>query len=53
MDYSLYKARKPRMTKFGQGVGVRAHYPTVSIQVHVEYGAHKLQQSEDYRTEFK
>ena len=27
-DYSLYKARKPRMTKLGQGVGVRAHYPT-------------------------
>ena len=26
-DYSLYKARKPRMTKLGQGVGVRAHYP--------------------------
>ena len=25
-DYSLYKARKPRMTTFGQGVGVRAHY---------------------------
>ena len=28
-DYSLYKARKPRMTKLGQGVGVRAHYPSV------------------------
>ena len=28
-DYSLYKARKPRMTKLGQGVGVRAHYPIV------------------------
>ena len=27
-DYSLYKARKPRMTKLGQGVGVRAHYPS-------------------------
>ena len=27
-DYSLYKARKPRMTKLGQGVGDRAHYPT-------------------------
>ena len=26
-DYSLYKARKPRMTKLEQGVGVRAHYP--------------------------
>ena len=26
--YSLYKARKPRMTKLGQGVGVRVHYPT-------------------------
>ena len=26
-DYSLYKARKPRMTKLGQGVGIRAHYP--------------------------
>ena len=29
-DYSLYivyNARKPRMTKLGQGVGVRAHYP--------------------------
>ena len=28
-DYSLYKVRKPRMTKLGQGVGVRAHYPTI------------------------
>ena len=28
-DYSLYKARKPKMTKLGQGVGVRAHYPTM------------------------
>mgnify|MGYP000279282549 CR=1 FL=1 len=28
-DYSLYKARKPRMTKLGQGVGVRAHYPII------------------------
>jgi len=27
-DYSLYKVRKPRMTKLGQGVGVRAHYPS-------------------------
>ena len=26
-DYSIYKVRKPRMTKLGQGVGVRAHYP--------------------------
>ena len=26
-DYSLYKVREPRMTKLGQGVGVRAHYP--------------------------
>ena len=26
-DYSLYKARKPRITKLGQGVGVRANYP--------------------------
>ena len=25
-DYRLYKVRKPRMTKLGQGVGVRAHY---------------------------
>ena len=31
-DYSLYKARKPRMTKLGQGVGVRAHYPMRDIQ---------------------
>ena len=30
MTYSLYKVRKPRMTKFGQGVGVRAHYPTLA-----------------------
>ena len=28
-DYSLYKARRPRMTKLGHGVGVRAHYPTI------------------------
>ena len=27
--YSIYKVRKPRMTKLGQGVGVRAHYPIV------------------------
>ena len=26
--YSIYKVRKPRMTELGQGVGVRAHYPT-------------------------
>ena len=31
-DYSLYKVRKPRMTKLGQGVGVRAHYPTFCFQ---------------------
>ena len=30
-DYSLYKVRKPRMTKLGQGVGVRAHYPIYII----------------------
>ena len=30
-DYSLYNARKPRMTKLGQGVGVRAYYPIVYI----------------------
>ena len=30
-DYSLYKARKPRMTKLGQGVGVRAHYPICDL----------------------
>ena len=30
-DYSLYKVRKPRMTKLGQGVGVRAHYPIIII----------------------
>ena len=32
-DYSLYKARKPRMTKLGHGVGVRAHYPRHVIKV--------------------
>ena len=32
MTYSLYKMRKPRMTKLGQGVGVRAHYPTIFLQ---------------------
>ena len=32
MTYSLYKVRKPRMTKLGQGVGVRAHYPIPLIQ---------------------
>ena len=26
--YSIYKVGKPRMTELGQGVGVRAHYPT-------------------------
>ena len=31
MTYSLYKVRKPRMTKLGQGVGVRAHYPITLI----------------------
>ena len=31
MTYSLYKVRKPRMTKLGQGVGVRAHYPIRDI----------------------
>ena len=25
--YSIYKVRKPRMTKLGLGVEVRAHYP--------------------------
>ena len=25
--YSIYKVRKPRLTKLGQGVEVRAHYP--------------------------
>ena len=27
MTYCLYKMRKPRMTKLGQGVEFRAHYP--------------------------
>ena len=30
-EYSLYNARKPRMTKLGQGVGVRADYPILAI----------------------
>ena len=30
-DYSLYKVRKPRMTKLGQGVGVGAHYPMLAF----------------------
>ena len=29
--YSMYKVRKPRMTKFGQGVEVRAHYPSHKV----------------------
>ena len=31
MTYSLYKMRKPRMTKLGQGVGVRAHCPITLV----------------------
>ena len=26
--YSIYKVRRPRMTKLGQGVRNRVHYPT-------------------------
>ena len=29
--YSTYKVRKPRMTKLGQSVEVRAHYPSAQI----------------------
>ena len=32
-DYSLYKVRKPGMTKLGWGVGVRAHYPKYLFQI--------------------
>ena len=33
--YSLCKVRKPRMTKLGQGVGVRAHYPRLLKPIQV------------------
>ena len=55
----IHKMRKPRMTKLGQGVVVRAHYPTPwfywfrwggggSIQVHLP-GLHLLEQVHKYQ----
>ena len=36
-DYSLYKVGKPRITKLGQGVGVRAHYPITLFKICMIY----------------
>ena len=30
--YNIYKLYKPKMTKLGQGVGVRAHYPRLYLR---------------------
>ena len=42
--YSNYKVRKPKMTKLGQGVEVRAHYPieTCSLRFETSWYSGKL-----------
>ena len=41
-DYSLYKVGKPRMTKLGQGVGVRAHYPNVYCMSYIHVNGNNV-----------
>ena len=62
-DYNLYKARKPRMTKLGQGVGVRAHYPIqflftkgvseIEYNITINYPRHDLKLFSVCETNFK